>query len=834
MARIDGELRGDPEAALVSQESAAAADPGRPWVWRTIERAYIAAERWIDLAALYDREMSALPSGRDRLALALERARMARELGEPQDEILAHYRSVHQLDRHCRSALFHLEADARKQGPSMALAAFESDLAEYFASDPRSRAAFLTRSGETLSDMGEIDPGIERCKEASEHYRGTYGHSYPPALFAWRHAALEGKLWLDVAGAALAEADVARSSAERASLSHLAGVTLMDRALTGERAVPALRQVLEADPMHVDAFVRLRILFDEQGEHDELVELMSARLEVEEEPLAQARLHRALADLYRNFLDDRERAQQHLQAVLELAPADLGAVSALSDIAWEQGAWAEAAEALMARARLEPSQQILKGIFYRLGIIYADHLPDPTRAAGAFKRVLTYAPQDEGALDHLSRLGMETGDWKLALGACERLLKLDQEPETRVEYLHRVGRIYNEGLGDRSRAERAFLLALDESPTSDRALSAVVAFFQGTGDTRSLRVHLDRVIGSMRARLSEEVSDGVAYRVIARALEAREGAGVAGSLACARVVAELALLFGFIEEAEDSIAALAKEAVSIEVGVSGLETQNIDDRLFPASVPTSARQLFGLLGDRVAKHVGIDLRRYGVGRGERLRKRDNPVLAIAHEISGQMGVDQLALYVSEKEPTIVACEPTNPISLIVGANLASPERKAELRFCVGRAIKLVTSSLAVPARMSSEELGVLLMALLRQFDPEYAVAGVDAAAVASQQQRLKRLIPSGMVQELKLLAFDMAGTRLDYQGLQAGIQAAGDRAGLLACGSMRAALSVLCGMRGHSDLARAAAEDERIADLIKFAIGEDHVALRGSLDHRAS
>ena len=34
------------------------------------------------------------------------------------------------------------------------------------------------------------------------------------------------------------------------------------------------------------------------------------------------RLHRALADLYRNFLDDRDQAKQHLQAILALAPGD--------------------------------------------------------------------------------------------------------------------------------------------------------------------------------------------------------------------------------------------------------------------------------------------------------------------------------------------------------------------------------------------------------------------------------------------------------------------------------------------------------------------------------
>lgn len=837
LARIDSELRGDHASALLSYEAAAAADPGRPWVVRVVERAYLAAERWSELAVLYEREGNSLPEGRDRMALSLERARIAEMRDEAKADILSHYRVLHDQDRRCREALFHLENDARQRGPSETLAALEVDLADYFAADPVARAAFTTRAGETLTALGDIDGSLERFKVASAQHHEAIGHGYAPALFGWRHAALVGKLWVDVADAALAEAELSDTVSERAALCHLAGVALMDRAITGERAAAAFRLVLHADPRHHDAFVRLRILFDEQGEHDELIEMLDSRLEVEEDPLARARLHRALGEMYRNFLGDREGAKRHLQAILELVPNDLAAVAALSDIAWERGEWAEAAENLVTRARLESSPQIRKGIFYRLGIIHSDHVPDTDRAIAAFKKVLSFSPQDEGALDRLSRLGMEAGDWKLALASCERLLKLEHSEDTRVEYLHRVARIYGEGMGERPRAERALRMALDQAPTSDRALVALVEFFEQAGDIRSMRFHLDRAIGSMRIRLANDPGDGVAYRVIARALEARERAGVAGSLACARTAAELALLFGTDDDHDDggddsrqAIQILASQAAVALPGVAGLQKTDLDDRLFPASVSTSTRQLFGLLGDRVAKHVGIDLRRYSVGRGDRLRKSDDPVVRTAHDVAVEMGYDQLALYVSRKEPISVACEPTNPVSIIIGADLAKAERKAELRFCVGRALKLVASSFAVPARMSSDDFGILLVALLRHFDPEIAVAGMDADAIATQQQRLRRLIPSSMSQELKLLALDMSGPSLNPGALQEGIQAAGDRAGLLACGSMRAALTVLGGMSGHSDLSRAVVEDPRIIELVRFAVSEDHVALRGTLD----
>jgi hypothetical protein len=125
----------------------------------------------------------------------------------------------------------------------------------------------------------------------------------------------------------------------------------MDRALAGERAVDALRETLAADPRHLDAFIRLRLLLDEQGEHEALAGLLEARLEVEPDLGEQIGLHRAIAELARNFLEDRERAKRHYRAIVSHSPADLRAIAALSDIAWEQGAWGEAADALQTRER---------------------------------------------------------------------------------------------------------------------------------------------------------------------------------------------------------------------------------------------------------------------------------------------------------------------------------------------------------------------------------------------------------------------------------------------------------------------------------------------------
>jgi tetratricopeptide (TPR) repeat protein len=599
----------------------------------------------------------------------------------------------------------------------------------------------------------------------------------------------------------------------------------MDRAMDGERAIGALRRVLDVDPAQRDAFQRLKLLYEEMGRDLELVELYRQRLEVDKDPAVQIRLHQGLAAMYRNFFDDREAAQNHLKAALDIDPQNRRVIADLSDIAWELGDWAQAAEMLITRAKLEKRPEVLRHIFFRLGTIYADRIPDPRYAMMSFQKVLSYDPHDAGALERVADLAFAGGDYRLALGACEQLIKQTASDQAKVPYLHRVARVYAQGLNDRQRAERALKIALDFDPTSEAALSALVDFYRDAGDARSARVHLDRVTGAMRHRLQQDASDLEAYQVLGRALEAREQAGVPGSLSTAVAASEISLLFGSQDPRDSELAASATRA---RPALGPLGQPELDDTLFPPAASSSLRAIFRLLGERLAKHVGTDVRRHGVGRGERLRKGSDPLAGMILEMAGEMGIDDIDIYLSPRQPTVLAVEPTNPISLVLGPQLATLDRPAELRFLVGRSLKLATSSLAVPARMAPDEMGVLLAGLLRQFSPEFAPAGLDPNAVAAEQQKLRRLIPSQMVQQLAPFALGVAGAEFDHRAIWAAILEGGNRAGLLAAGSLAAALGSLMRLGGYRDIHQGVS-DPFVANLLRFAVSEDHVTLRAHL-----
>jgi tetratricopeptide (TPR) repeat protein len=841
LAHIDADLRDDTASAQIALENASQADPSRVDLVHRLERRYAKTDRLDELIRLRRGVVANLPDTvpHDRAALIVDLAALAARDQRTDAELAELYRTALVSEPGHRLALFHLESLVRRQGASPELADLEGRIAVFFGSgfgaggtangdpdhhtDRRGEAAFHTRAGETLAEIGRIPEAIEQFKLA---VAALPGHAF--ALEGWRAAALKGERWADVAEAATQQAAVTTDAAARGALHHLAGVALMDKALDGEHAAVAFRRALEANPRNGDAFIRLRILLEEDGNHDDLATLLAQRLEVEPDARGKIELHRALAELHRNFLSDRDTAKRHYRAILAADPNDLRAHAAVADIAWEQGSWEEAADALVARARLEREPEVLKTLCYRLGLIYADRLVNVPKAIAAFQRALTYTPDDENTLVRLADLATSAGEWKLALGACERLVKAEQDPERRATHLQRVAKIFKNGFNDAKRAERALNLALDSAPTSDEALSALVAFYKDAGDMVSVRVHLNRVAGAMRARYEKDGRDGVACRVISRAMAARDHAGVVGSLAVARSAAELADLLGAGGEPERLLLTNADLARPEPARLIKAET---DEVLFPRGVPPELRQIFQLLGDRVAKHVGVDLRPYGATRGDRLRARDSDVAATAQDIASQLGFGEIDVYVSTRQPFAMMAEPTSPVSFVVGQQIAAAGKLA-VRFAAGAALKLAQASLAIPARLAAseagtEELGVLVVALLRLFQPDFPAMSVDADAVTAQTHKLKRLIPTGLSNELRPFALAIDGQRFGHRELARDLRIAGLRAGLVASGSLTAGLGILAtqaGLVGAGSLPQVLS-DPAAAGLIAFALGEDHATV---------
>ncbi|MDX2093473.1 MAG: hypothetical protein SFX73_36855 [Kofleriaceae bacterium] len=767
------QLRGDPGRAQIAYEAAAQAEPLRFDLVHRLARSLAAAGKYRDLFAVRERELAIINAWLSAAAEAERRvdgvgdlapmlvdaATLARHDKRPDSELVKLYGAVVEAEPGHVRAFLQLEALARRAGSPM-LAELQNRLVT-LADEPRVEAALLVRVGETLAAASKPAEAVAALARAVET-----DPEYAPALDAWLHHAVAGKQWHEVARVATRKATLASDRHVAAAQHHLAGVALMDHAGANDEAIVAFRRVLEIEPAHRDTFARLRTLFESSGQHVELAALLRRRLEVERDPKSQTELLRSLAEHAANQ-GDRRLALQYYRQILTIDPADVRSHAAIADLVTEPSTWQEAVAAVQARIPIELDPKILRTLHYRLGVLLADH--DVAQALASLQRAASYKADDEDVLRMITELAIRVGDWKLALEACERLVTKERDPDKLAAHLTVAAQIFAQGFNDRERTERMLTLAIESASTNPETLRLLVQFYRDAGNEQTLRLHLSRLAGIMRARIAADPGDGIAYRTLSRASVAR---GEPGTLAIARAAAELAHLLGAAGDEELRLLAAAPELAPVN-----------DEVLLAGLFQPELRQVLQMLGDAIAKLVGIDLNAYGVNRKNRLKPTE-PVAMLAREVGLALGFPDVEVYISTQRPLAMVAEPTNPVSLVLGSSIAAADHR-DVRFATGAALTLVRTALAIPARLPPDELGTLLHTILR------LGRGDDTDGHVA---KLRRLIPAGLLGEVQALASRIEP--MEHGVLASALTLAGLRAGWAASGSLLPGLAILAAAVG--------------------------------------
>jgi hypothetical protein len=233
------------------------------------------------------------------------------------------------------------------------------------------------------------------------------------------------------------------------------------------------------------------------------------------------------------------------------------------------------------------------------------------------------------------------------------------------------------------------------------------------------------------------------------------------------------------------------------------------------------------LRSRLAKFVDADVKRFGVGRGDRLRRGKHPVANLAHDMATELGADGIDVYVSAASTDKVMVLPASPAAVILGSQFASLDRGGELAFALGRCLVLSEMGAAIVDSTTPAELDLLITGIVRQFLPDFPGFGHEDAEIEAERHRLRRLIPGSMVSDLRPHALSVTG--LAPGAIHAGLRQLGLRAGLIAAGDAAAALAGALRNGGYSTC-RQAAGDPDIGGMLRFALSEEHVEIRALLE----
>jgi tetratricopeptide (TPR) repeat protein len=700
-------------------------------------------------------------------------------------------------------------------------------------------AARFARDGEKVA-LGAVDSMLARLIEdggdhegAAQRWRAALAVDpgcLPAARAIRRHAARRGELAMAV-DATEAEAACLRLPEHRVHALLLAAALAEDAARGEEggvphrrRAIALLRAVLEIDPGHEGAFEQLRALLAAAGDTPALSAALSARVAVALNPFEVTSLRLARAELLAEKLGDRAGARAELDAILHKQPEHPRALARLSELLWEEQAWGEAGEIYLRRTAVERDPAALRESFLRLGHIYRERVPDARRAITAYERVRGIEPDNREALKALSDLYLTEEDTKQALPVTERLVATEPDAKVRIAYRVRLGDLLMRA-GDLRRAGLELRRAVDSDPRNVAAVTALAHLLERARDMGGRRALLDHTVGLLRHDVERGDVNIETLRAIGALLILRERPRAAAAVA-------------------DLVSVLAAGAQGTKPErparpgrpVTALRNPEIDERSFPPGLPPGIRQLMRLVGPHLrpsGSELAQALAHHGVSRADRAGRGEAP-RPLFDSVAAELGAGDYELYIKAVPttgPVPVLAEPGSPAAIILGSAILALGPGA-VRFAAARALRLTATNLDQLASVGPEEAAALVVAIIRQFVPDFLHPAVRDALVEADAARAARLIPRRVKPAASAFAIESAGP-FDVAALHAAVRDGANAAGLLASSDLPAALSVVLAATGARDpvlaLSAVAASPEALA-LLRFAVSDAYDDLAAAME----
>jgi hypothetical protein len=383
--------------------------------------------------------------------------------------------------------------------------------------------------------------------------------------------------------------------------------------------------------------------------------------------------------------------------------------------------------------------------------------------------------------------------------------------------------------GDLRRAATELRSAVDASPRDLPAVTALAQLYERSRDQAGRRALLDHTVGLLRHDVERGAVDEPTLRALASVLALRERPHAATAAAQLLV----ALKSG---EAQG-----ARGAPGAGRSLEGLRRPEADDRSFPAGLTPGIRQLMRHVGPLLRPTGGElaqALGRLGLGRADRVARDTSPRPLFA-AVAAELHAGDFELYMpSAAGPKPGAAplraEPGAPSAIIVGAAIAALGEGA-LRFAAARTLRLAATGLDVLLAVPPAEAAAIVVAIVRQFVPDYQHPAVSDALVEAESARAARAVPRKLRAQLMPFAVESAGP-FDIEALCAAVRDGANAAGLLAAGDLPAALSVLIAAGGAAasateplSLAAIVAEPQARA-LLRFAISDDYDELARAIE----
>ena len=814
LARLWRAEEHDLDHAAEALEQILALEPNNRFARQDLLRLLSRIDRWEQVVGALDAERQGAKDPRWAIACALDMAAIREhKLGDPRGAAEIYYQVLAKEPNHPQ-ALAALEAHYRSTGNTAGLVQVLTRYAQLSASAVEA-ACYLLSVGAGHDACGARERALRAWHEGLEKVP-----TYLPALRAL------GRIYRDTgdvqahALALEAEARASSSPDRRADLEFGAGELWRTKLDDIGRATAAYRRALEASPAHPGSIGALDALLSAREAWDELAGLLEHAVRQTEDTSAKRDLEIRLAELAKGRLHDSNRAANAYRRALSHDPRHRPTLAALAELSRAAGQYAEVAE-LDTRlvALTKGDNHALRLLHAELGQIFDDRMPDSRRALEHYQKALALDPLDLVTLDRISALLARERDFAAAEQATATLIARSPERAKKLRYTLRLASVY-EGLGDLPRAAGACRDALALDPNDLDATERLAMVLARLKDWKALGSHLEGVLRTHRARISEAPAAPQSYQVLRKVFEWQK--------AYDRVFCAASALQVLRAARPEDEAFVRGNSAAAQVRIrSPLAESALEVHLLAPAERGSLREILRIGEESLERIYPQDLARHQVARAHKVTTKSSPRLhEMAQEIARGFGVNEYDLYVVPELPQPVWIENGSPPAILLSERhaQATTTRPAEVRFLLGYALGRIRSGLVAACKIPPEELGHFVAAMLAlevgSFVPPYPAALVEPLA-----RRIQKLLPKKSLRDLGPYALEVAGKGFTPHAWRAAFEATAARAGLLVAGDLAVGIEIARVLDGAESLDKS----PRALEALQFAVSEDHFVLRQQL-----
>jgi tetratricopeptide (TPR) repeat protein len=425
LGKLRDEMLSEHELAVQAYELAIQSDPDSEEAALPLVEEYIRTERWQQAEPLAELLVKK-SKNRERQ----EQHMLYKLLGKVQaalgayEKALKAYTTANQLDLTDQESIRGLADVAfQLQDWPSALTNYQKVLTALGEEDVEQRTDVYYRLGCIKREQGQ-------AKQAINNFEKALGltSDHRPTLEALVDIYAKSNDWKQVAAYKRQILDAVMDGEERYKILNEIGEIWSEKEKNPHKAIEALEEARDLKPSDHVLLHKLLQLYQQAGEWQQMIDTLSAIADLEHRPEIKSRYIFTQAQIYRDKLEDMDRAVELFNEALDLNPNFLEAFERINKVLTQQRNWKQLERAyrkMLHRIAGKGNTELEHTLWHQLGLIYRDRLQQSDSAIEAFKMAVATKPDDQLVHQILAEL-YEVGErWDEAIAEQRTILATD-------------------------------------------------------------------------------------------------------------------------------------------------------------------------------------------------------------------------------------------------------------------------------------------------------------------------------------------------------------------------------------------------------------------------